>query len=166
MPRKNKKLNEVQNQPKELKAAIYCRVSTIEQGQSGLSLDDQKKRCESYCTAKNWQVYSVYSDIASAGSLDRTEFQKLIFDAENKKFNILVALRLDRLSRVPRDFYNFVDKMNYLDISISTVDNDIDTSTPQGRMLVGVLVQFASFEREIGRERTLAAMRERAEQGL
>ncbi len=165
MPRKLK----VHSQDQEIRskfAAIYCRVSTAEQGQSGLSLKDQEERCRGLCVAKGWDVYNVYVDIASAGSLDRAEFTRLVLDAEAGKFNVVVALRLDRISRVPRDFYNVVHDFNKQNIEFTTVDNDIDTTTPQGRMLLGVLLQFAAFEREMGAERTRAAMRKRAAKGL
>ena len=165
MPRKLKVTPQDQEtQPKT--AAIYCRVSTAEQGQSGLSLKDQEERCRGLCVAKGWEVHKVYIDIASAGSLDRAEFTRLVMDAESSKFNVVVALRLDRISRVPRDFYNVVHDFTSQSIEFTTVDNDIDTTTPQGRMLLGVLLQFAAFEREMGAERTRAAMRKRAAKGL
>jgi len=165
MPRKLR-IHPPEQEAKSKKAAIYCRVSTAEQGQSGLSLKDQEDRCRGLCIAKSWEVHHVYIDIASAGSLDRAEFTRLVMDAEAGKFNVVVALRLDRISRVPRDFYNVVHDFTHQNVEFTTVDNDIDTTTPQGRMLLGVLLQFAAFEREMGAERTRAAMRKRAAKGL
>ncbi len=165
MPRK-RRIPLPEQEEKAKTAAIYCRVSTVEQGKSGLSLKDQEERCRGLCIAKDWEVHRIYIDIASAGSLDRPEFTRLVSDAEANKFDVVVALRLDRISRVPRDFYNVVHEFNHQNIEFTTVDNDIDTTTPQGRMLLGVLLQFAAFEREMGAERTRAAMRKRAAKGL
>lgn len=164
MPRRKKVQPIIKNESK-LTVAIYCRVSTQEQGDSGLSLTHQEKRCKSFCTAKDWEIYKSYIDIASAGSLDRPELNALLEDASNSKFDIVVALRLDRVSRVPRDFYNLAENLNEYNISISTVDNDVDTTTVQGRMLLGVLLQFAAFEREINSERTKAAIHQKALKG-
>ena len=165
MPRKLKVTPQDQEtQPKT--AAIYCRVSTAEQGQSGLSLKDQEERCRGLCVAKGWIVVEKYIETASAGSLNRPWFQHLLNDANNNKFDIVVALRLDRISRVPKDFYSVVEDLDEHGINITTVDNDVDTTTAQGRMLLGVLLQFAAFERELGAERTRAAMMRRAEKGL
>jgi len=165
MPRKQR-VPRSEQEEKAKTAAIYCRVSTAEQGQSGLSLKDQEIRCTSLCKAKGWDIVENYIEIASAGSLNRPEFHRLLHDGKNNKFDIVVALRLDRISRVPKDFYNIVEDLDDQNINITTVDNDVDTTTAQGRMLLGVLLQFASFERELGAERTRAAMLRRAEKGL
>ena len=165
MPRKQR-VPPPDQETKAKVAAIYCRVSTAEQGQSGLSLKDQEIRCKSLCKAKDWDIYDKYTETASAGSINRPEFQRLLNDSDNDKFDVVVALRLDRISRVPKDFYTVVELLDAHGVNITTVDNDVDTTTAQGRMLLGVLLQFAAFERELGAERTRAAMMRRAEEGL
>ncbi|MBL1208155.1 MAG: recombinase family protein, partial [Calditrichaeota bacterium] len=164
MPRR-KNVQPLTKEKSKQTVAIYCRVSTQEQGDSGLSLSHQEKRCNNFCIAKDWDIYKSYIEVASAGKLNRPELNSLLNDASDSKFDIVVALRLDRVSRVPRDFYNLAESLDKYNISISTVDNDVDTTTVQGRMLLGVLLQFAAFEREINSERTRAAIHQKALKG-
>jgi len=165
MSRKIRKQQEPGQAKPTQTTAIYCRVSTSEQGDSGLSLEHQELRCRKFCESKEWNIYKTYIDVASAGSLDRPKLQELIRDAEQKRFQLIVFLRLDRISRVPRDFYNLVEDFSRMEINLATVENDVDTTTVQGRMLLGVLLQFASFEREINSERTRAALKQKALRG-
>ncbi len=151
---------------KLIKAAIYCRVSTRSQGDSGLSLSHQLDRCRQYCGAQGWNVVFEFSDVASAKDLDRPELQKLLVEANNGLFDVMVSLKLDRVSRVPRNFYTLFEKLSKLDVDLVSVEDKIDTTSAAGRMLLGIMLQFAAFEREVGIERTNAAMREIANKGL
>ena len=165
MPRKDKVKKQRDNEVKVKRAVIYCRVSTRNQGESGLSLDLQMNRCRSYCEAQGWQIVKEYSDVASAKDLLRPEMQKLLLSANKKEFDVVVSLKLDRLSRVPRDFYNLFEDLGEIDVGLAVVEDNIDTTNAVGRMLVGMLLQFAAFEREIGIERTQAAMDQIASEG-
>lgn len=90
MPRE-KRVPSPDQETKAKVAAIYCRVSTAEQGQSGLSLKDQEERCRGLCVAKDWEVHRIYTDVASAGSLDRPEFTRMVRDAVAGKIDVVVA---------------------------------------------------------------------------
>jgi len=164
MPRKKYTSNDTNH--REIKrAAIYCRVSTRGQGESGLSLEHQLQRCEMYAASQGWEIEKVYQEVASAGTMDRPELNQMLLDASGNKFDVLISLKLDRLSRVPRDFYNLFEHLEGLRIDLSIIEDHLDTTTAAGRMLVGIIMQFASFERELGMERTRAAMRQLAAQG-
>ncbi len=164
MPRIDKTKKKVENPPKE-RVAIYCRVSTRNQGESGLSLENQRIRCTKYCEDHDYEIAKIYIDVASAKDMDRPEMDKLRASAKDNEFEILMALKLDRISRVPRDFYNLIEEMNTLDKGVIVVEDHWETTTPAGRMMAGMLIQFAAFEREIGVERTKAAGRQRASEG-
>ena len=70
---------------KKKKAAIYCRVSTFEQGQGEVSsLNGQEDLLRKYCKAKDWEVNGIYIDKASGSSLERNEIIRLLSDAEEK----------------------------------------------------------------------------------
>jgi site-specific DNA recombinase len=165
MPRKDKVKKQRDNEVKVKRAVIYCRVSTRNQGESGLSLDLQMNRCRSYCEAQGWQIVKEYSDVASAKDLLRPEMQKLLLSANKNEFDVVVSLKLDRISRVPRDFYGLFDDLGEIGVGLAVVEDNIDTTTAVGRMLVGILLQFAAFEREIGIERSQAAGDQRASEG-
>ena len=89
----------------------------------------------------------------------------MIKAAKDDEIDLVVALKLDRISRVPRDFYNLIEELELYGKGIVVVEEQWDTTTPVGRMLVGILIQFAAFEREIGIERTNAATKQRALDG-
>ena len=165
MPRKDE--TKSKKAPLETKrAGIYCRVSTRGQGESGISLQNQERRCRKYCESQDYVVVDTFIDVASAKDLKRPEMQKLRNAARSNEIDVIIALKLDRISRVPRDFYNLIEELNALNKGVVVVDDQWDTTTPVGRMLVGILIQFAAFEREIGAERTKAAARQRAISGL
>ena len=164
MPRVDKTKKKVENPPKE-RVAIYCRVSTRNQGESGLSLENQRIRCTKYCEDHDYEIAKIYIDVASAKDMDRPEMDKLRASARDNEFEIMMALKLDRISRVPRDFYNLIEEMNTLDKGVIVVEDHWETTTPAGRMMAGMLIQFAAFEREIGVERTKSAGRQRASEG-
>ena len=147
------------------RAGIYCRVSTREQGESGISLKSQERRCVDYCGAQNYQVIDTFVDAVSAKDLERPEMMRMIQAAKENKIDVIVALKLDRISRVPRDFYNLIEELELYKTGVVVVEDQWDTTTPVGRMLVGILIQFAAFEREIGIERTKAATKQRALDG-
>ena len=165
MPRKD----ETKHQEKDTnlkRAGIYCRVSTRGQGESGVSLKNQERRCRKYCEANEYEVIDTYIDIQSAKDLDRPEMNRLRKAVQDNKIDLIVALKLDRISRVPRDFYNLIEEFDAINKGLVLVEDQWDTSTSYGKMLVGILIQFASFERDIGIERTKAAARQRALSGL
>jgi site-specific DNA recombinase len=169
MPRKNtlnrtKPVTPPSETPKK-KVAIYSRVSTAGQGDSGLSLEHQLSRCQNYCVSKDWQIVNTYSDVKSAKDLERPEFIRMIEDAKGKRFDIILAHKLDRISRVPKDFYNLFELLQNIGVEICTVEDNFDTTTPQGRVFLGILLQFAAFERELGIERTANAMLQNAING-
>ena len=71
-------------------AAGYCRVSTRDQVEVGISLKDQKDSIKAECTRQGRQLYKIYSDDGISGTIeDRPEIQKLLKDAKTKKFSIV-----------------------------------------------------------------------------
>lgn len=147
--------------------AVYCRVSTDEQAEQNISIPAQQSRITSYCHAKNWQIVDYYIDEGYSGkNLDRPAMKKLITDAQNKKFDIVAVWKLDRISRRQQHvLYLIEDVFNVHNIGFSSVTENIDTSNPAGRAMVGVLAVFAQLERETIIERSKFGKREAAKQG-
>src|SRR5260221_7138096 len=87
------------------RVAIYCRVSTYDQSRGDFSsLKSQEDILRKYCETKGWTVYDVYADTKTGTSLERDELNRLLRDAAEKKFDILAATKLDRISRSVKDF--------------------------------------------------------------
>ncbi|MCH8272925.1 MAG: recombinase family protein [Candidatus Marinimicrobia bacterium] len=151
-----------------MKAAIYCRVSTYDQTKGELtSTQVQEDKLRKYCDLKDWEVVKVYTDDGkSAATLNRPEFQQLLFDAKRKKFSVLLATRFDRISRNNRDWFNLISQFEELNVDIVTLSPELDTTTTPGRLVRDILIILAQFERELVQERTIEKMYAAAQKGL
>jgi Site-specific recombinases, DNA invertase Pin homologs len=148
-------------------AANLLRVSTQEQSEKNISIPAQKTKLTSFCNSKDWDIYDFYIDDGYSGKdLDRPEMQRLIKDAFDKRFDVVVVWKLDRLSRRQKDvMYLIEDVFLANDIDFASVTENIDTSTPVGRAMIGVMAVFAQLERETIVERTKMGKEEAARQG-
>ena len=83
-----------------MKAAIYVRVSTMEQAEEGYSLDEQVDKLKKYCEIKGWSIYKIYRDGGFSGAnTDRPGLSEMINDAKLNSFDTVLVYKLDRLSR-------------------------------------------------------------------
>lgn len=149
-------------------AAIYIRVSTDYQAEEGYSIDAQKEQLSAYCVSKGIKKYEFYIDGGWSGSnIDRPEMQRLIKDVNNDKISHVIVYKLDRLSRSQKDtLYLIEDVFNTHDVTFVSISETMDTSTPMGRLMLGILSAFAQLERENIRLRTRMGMKERVKSGL
>ena len=150
------------------KAAIYIRVSTDAQREEGYSIDAQKEMLEAYCISKGIKEYEFYIDGGFTGSnIDRPEMQRLINNVKQGKISHVLVYKLDRLSRSQKDtLYLIEDIFNPHGVDFISMNESMDTSTPLGRLMLGILSAFAQLERENIRERTRMGMKERIKSGL
>lgn len=148
-------------------AAIYIRVSTLDQAREGYSLAAQERTLREYCASKDYVVYKVYADEGISGKdiKHRPAMQQMLQDAAIKKFDLILVWSLSRLTRSVADLYNTWEYTSKRGIGLTSYTESFDTSTPTGRAMMGLLGVFAQMEREITAERVQAAMAERAVQG-
>jgi len=148
-------------------AALYVRVSTDFQREEGYSLDAQKEALEVYCKLQGIQSYQVYEDGGFSGSnINRPELQRMIENINKGLVSHCIVYKLDRLSRSQKDtLYLIEDVFNKHDVSFVSIKETIDTATPMGRLMIGILSAFAQLERENIRERTRMGMLERVKDG-
>lgn len=141
---------------KIVRVAIYVRVSSQEQALHGYSVEEQDKRLSTYCEVKDWIIYDKYIDPGYTGSnTNRPALQKLIADAKDKKIDLVLVYKLDRLSRSQKDtMYLLEDVFLENDVDLVALNESFDTSTPFGRAMIGILSVFAQLERENIKERT------------
>lgn len=137
-------------------AAIYCRVSTEDQAREGYSLGEQLEKLKDLCKFRNYNVYRVYEDAGiSAKDMDhRPEFKKMLEDVKNKKVNVIVSYKLDRLTRSVRDLEILISELEKYDCSLECAMDDINTSTANGRFFVRMLTVLSQLEIERVSERT------------
>ena len=149
-------------------AAIYIRVSTDIQAEEGYSIEAQKEQLTAYCVSKGIKNYDYYIDGGWSGSnIDRPEMQRLIKDVKDDKISHVIVYKLDRLSRSQKDtLYLIEDVFNPHNVDFVSLNESMDTSTPMGRLMLGILSAFAQLERENIRMRTRMGMKERVKSGL
>lgn len=148
-----------------MKAAIYIRVSTKEQVEN-YSIPSQLERLQAYCKSKDWEIYDTYIDGGHSGaSTDRPDLKRMISDI--KHFDTVVVYKLDRLSRSQRDTLELIeDHFLKNEVNFASVTENLDTSTPMGRAMIGIMSAFAQLERELIAERMREGHIKRAEDGL
>lgn len=148
----------------KMKAALYIRVSTQDQIEN-YSIESQKERLEGYCKSKDWIIYDTFIDPGFSGSnTDRPALQRLLSDLKN--IDVVVVYKLDRLSRSQRDTLELIEE-HFLrnNVDFVSITETLDTSTPFGKAMIGILSVFAQLERETIAERMKMGLIKRAEEG-
>ncbi|MFH1894569.1 MAG: recombinase family protein [Patescibacteria group bacterium] len=149
--------------------AIYVRVSTDNQAEKEFSsCEAQEEKIKSFIASQNnWQVFKVYSDAGYSGAnINRPALQQLLSDMKEGKIDFVLAYKIDRLTRSPKDFYQLIEVFEQSKIDFISITERFDTSTPAGRLLRNIMLTFAQFERELSSERTKDKMLERAKKGM
>lgn len=145
-------------------AAIYTRKSVYTG--KGESIQNQIKVCKEYLTRGNVNNFLIYEDEGFSGkNIHRPQFQRMLRDAKEKKFDILICYRLDRVSRNIADFATLIQQLEENNISFISVAEQFDTSNPMGRAMMYVASVFAQLERETIAERVRDNMLELARSG-
>jgi site-specific DNA recombinase len=92
-----------------MKAIGYVRVRTEDQAQSGVSLEAQEEKIRAYCLAKGWDLLKVIKDGGySAKDLNRPGMQEILNACRRKEFEVIVILKLDRISRSVKEFHEIL----------------------------------------------------------
>ncbi len=143
-----------------MRAALYIRTSTLKQEES---LKAQEERLRQFCKMQGWKVVRVYRDAGISGALgDRPQLRRLMRDAEAGKFDVVLVTKIDRFARSTVHLLNAINRLRELGVQFRAIDQPIDTTTPEGELLLQILAAIAEFERKLIRER-LEAGRRRAE---
>lgn len=148
-------------------AAIYIRVSTLDQAREGYSLEAQEEALSKWCREHGYEVYDLYADkgISAKDMEHRPDLQRLMRDAKSGCFNMVVFWALSRFTRSVIDLYDTMTKFRDWNIAMMSFTESFDTSTPMGRAMIGIVGVFAQLERELTGERVRAAMAVRAAKG-
>ncbi|OJU48157.1 MAG: site-specific recombinase [Mesorhizobium sp. 61-13] len=144
---------------KKLRCAVYTRKST-EEGldQEFNSLDAQREACVSFIASQvglGWRVVAdPYDDGGiSGGTMERPALKRLLQDVRDRKIDVVVVYKIDRLTRSLMDFSKIVEVFDANDVSFVSVTQQFNTTTSMGRLTLNVLLSFAQFEREVTAER-------------
>jgi site-specific DNA recombinase len=148
---------------KDVLAAIYARVSTPNQVM-GYSLDEQIRRCRERCDLMGWKVRYILKENGSGATTDRPKFQMMMKEAKERRFDVLVFWKLDRLCRSLFDLINTERELRECGISLYSVTEPIDTTSSVGRFSFRNIVSASELERELIKERSRMGMHAMARQ--
>ena len=153
---------------KDKKTALYVRVSTDAQAEEGYSVEAQTEKLIKFCDIHDYKYQELYTDGGWSGSnLDRPEIKRLISDIETGYISRVIVFKLDRISRSQKDMLFLLEDIFIPNgVDFISLNENLDTSTPYGKAMIGILAAFAQLERENIRERTQMGMRERIKQGF
>ncbi len=145
------------SRPSAIRAAVYARVSTANNGQDPTL---QTREIREYCERRGWQIAGEYVDVGiSAAKEKRPELDRLIADAHRRRFDAVVVWKFDRFARSVSHLLRALEMFKALGIEFVSLSEQIDTSTPAGKLVFVVLGAVAELERSLIAERVRAGLR-------
>lgn len=140
-----------------MKAALYARVSTANNGQDPTM---QTRELREYCERRNWEVVGEYVDVGYSGAREkRPDLDRLMADAHRRRFDAVVVWKFDRFARSVSHLLRALETFRALGIEFVSLSEQVDTSTPTGKMVFTVLGAVAELERSLIAERVRAGLR-------
>ena len=142
-------------------------VSTEDQAREGFSLPEQKERLEAYCKFKGFVIKDYYTDagISAKTGNYRPEFERLKEDIKSKKINTIIALKQDRITRSIFDWEELMRFLEENDAYLDCVNDDINTTNANGKMVSRILMSVSQQEIERTSERTKVGLAGAIKQG-
>jgi DNA invertase Pin-like site-specific DNA recombinase len=140
-----------------MRVAIYARVSTTNHGQD---VTMQTRELKQFAEARGWTVAGEYIDAGVSGTKDsRPELNRLMADAHKRRFDVVCVWRFDRFARSVSHLLKALETFKALRIEFVSFSEQMDTSTPAGKMVFTVLGAVAELERSLIVERVRAGLR-------
>ena len=145
-----------------MKAALYARVSTTQHGQD---VELQLQELRNVAQQRGW-TFAVYSDVGISGAKrDRPALDRLMSDARAGKFQIVAVWRFDRFARSTAHLVAALEEFRHIGIHFVSLRDQVDTSSPIGRVMFTITAAFAELEREVIQERVRAGVQRAREAG-
>jgi DNA invertase Pin-like site-specific DNA recombinase len=139
-----------------LRAALYARVST-----NGQTTENQLRELRIAAARLGWEVTGEFVDHGISGAKgrkDRPQLDALLKGVARKDFDIVAAWSVDRLGRSLIDLVNMLQELHSTGVDLYLHQQGINTTTPAGKALFGMMGVFAEFEREMIRERVCSGL--------
>lgn len=141
-----------------MKVAIYARVSTSDQ-----RLDTQLLLLREFC--QNFQDVKEYTETASGKDDRRLEFNRLLNDVRADKINCVVVYKLDRIGRSLKHLISLLEEFASKKVEFISITQNINTTTPEGKLFLNMLCVFAQYERELIVARTISGLERARKEG-
>lgn len=149
------------------RAIAYCRVSTVDQAEHGASLDAQEATLRAEAARRGWDVEVIREEGKSAKNI---KGRPLLMDALDRldrgKADVLLAVRLDRVSRSVVDFAGLIERAQRKSWGLVFTATAIDTTDASGRFSAHIHIAAAEFERALISVRTKEGMAQRKAEGV
>jgi len=145
-----------------MRVVCYCRVSTADQADSGVSLDNQKSKCAAFAALYELEIIEVIVDAGESGkTLDRPGLERALALLRAGKAEGLLVASLSRLTRSVADWQTLIDGYfsEKAGKQLLSVADCVDTRSAAGRLVLNVLLSVSQWERETIAERTREALR-------
>jgi DNA invertase Pin-like site-specific DNA recombinase len=140
-----------------MKVAIYARVSTANNGQDPAM---QTRELQEYAARRGWTVAGEYVDVGVSGTKEKREaLDRLMADAHWRRFDAVVVWKFDRFARSVSHLLRALETFKAQGIEFVSFSEQLDTSTPAGKLVFTVLGAVAELERSLIVERVKAGLR-------
>jgi len=138
------------------RAALYARVSTL----TGQNPEMQLAELREYASRRGWAIADEYVDRGISGAKEsRPALNRLMRDAHRRRFDAVVVWKLDRFARSLKQLVNALAEMEALGVAFVSLRDNLDLSTPSGRLMFQIIGAMAEFERALIQERVRAGLR-------
>ena len=149
-----------------MQAALYVRVSTLEQVTDGYSIGVQKEKLSAYAAAQSYDITDIYSDAGFSGKdLHSPAMERLLSDGKSGQTHTVLVYKLDRLSRHVKDVLELIELFDKYSVSLYSLTEQLDVSSPFGRAALKMSATFSELERETIVERMQMGKDARARSG-
>ena len=139
-----------------MRTALYARVSTV----SGQDPEMQLRELREYAALRGWEVTGEYTDHGISGTREsRPQLNRLMADAQQRKFDAVLVWKIDRFGRSLKHLVNALADLGAWGVSFISLRDNLDLSTPSGRLMFAVIGAMAEFERSLIQERVRAGLR-------
>jgi DNA invertase Pin-like site-specific DNA recombinase len=145
---------------KQTRCAIYARVSG-----NGQNPEMQIKELQTYCRSRGWKIAGEYVDRICGASDSRPELNRLMADANRRRFDVVAVWKFDRFARSVSHLLRALETFRALGIEFLSLSENVDTSTPTGKMVFTVLASVSELERSLIGERVRAGLRNAKSKG-
>jgi len=148
--------------PAQGRIALYSRVST----NHGQDPELQLRELREYAASRGWTITEEYIDLGVSGAKSsRPALNRLMTDAHRRRFDGILVWKLDRFGRSLRHLVNALAELEALGVAFVSLRDNLDLSTPSGRLMFQIIGAMAEFERSLIQERVRAGLRNARSKG-
>jgi DNA invertase Pin-like site-specific DNA recombinase len=150
------------NTPRKKVAALYARVSTRDKEQDP---EVQLIKLREYAKRLGYEVYKEYTDYATGKNPNRPGLVNILADAKNGRFDAVIIVRLDRIMRSLVNLHHLLEDLEARNVRLVATDQQFDTMTTTGRLMLNILGSLAQWESEQTRDRVLDGLAKARSEG-